>query len=74
MKQPPESIPPLDTAKVQSLVGKVCAVPTLTGGGRWWKRILEVKCWNSKDAMLRLDGGRASGRSRWIALSEVEWK
>ena len=50
------------------LAGKVCAVPRISGRGRWWTNITDQ---SPCGKFIRVALGGAQGRPRWIAVKDA---
>jgi len=56
-------------AQEKPLVGKVCAVPRISGRGRWWTSIIDQ---SSDGRFILVKLGGVQGRSRWLAVKDAE--
>ena len=54
----------------ERLIGKCFAVKCLTGGGRWWVRVLRISPIGER-YVAQVAGGRMFGRLRWVELEEL---
>jgi hypothetical protein len=55
-------------AEAKPLVGKVCAIPRISGHGCWWTSIIDQ---SPCGKFIRVKGGGAMGRRRWVAVKDV---
>lgn len=50
------------------LLKKVCAIPGISGRGRWWTHVIDQ---SPCGKFIKVKGGGAMGRSRWIAVKDA---
>lgn len=66
---------PREIRSAADLIGRWCAVPTLTGRGRWWVCIMAVsECKQYVKVGAPEGSQRAFGRPRWVNASDIMWK